>query len=143
MGKRFAILIGVAALGAAVIATPAVAFDHHFTVISKERFGRDLPGHAFRFKDRLFDPHNRSDKVGRLYGSCRRNHPGKKCHERVHLNGEIGGFGVIRFKGDLDGGPQHFAVVGGSRQFNGVAGKVIDHNTKKSGVDKIHFDLVR
>jgi len=103
MGKRFAILIGVAALGAAVLAAPAVAFDHHFTVISKERSTQPLPGHAFRFKDRLFDPHNSRDKVGRLYGSCRRKHPGKKCHLRVHLNGEIGGCD-IRFKGDLDGG---------------------------------------
>jgi len=143
MGRRLAIVIGVAALGAAVMAAPAVAFDHHFTVISKERSGHEIPGHAFRFKDRLFDPHNRSDKVGRLRGACRRNHPGKKCHMRAHLNGEIGGFGDIRFKGDLDGGPQRFAVVGGSDDFNGVGGKAIEHNTKKPGIDKIHFDLVR
>jgi hypothetical protein len=141
--RKFILAAALAALGAAVLASSAVAFDHHFTVISKEKSGHQV-GNAFRFKDKLLDPDSRHDKVGRLHGLCRFKHPGKtKCHARVHLNGEIGGFGDIRVKGDLDGGPNHLVVLGGSDDFDGVAGKMIDHNTKKPGVDRLHFDLVR
>jgi hypothetical protein len=141
--RKFILAAALAALGAAVLASSAVAFDHHFTVISKEKSGHQV-GNTFRFKDKLLDPDNRHDKVGRLHGLCRFKHPGKtKCHARVHLNGEIGGFGDLRVRGDLDGGPNHLVVLGGSADFDGVAGKLTDHNTKKHGVDRLHFDLVR
>jgi hypothetical protein len=56
---------------------------------------------------------------------------------RFHLNGEIGGYGNIRVKGDNDPGPDHLPVIGGSDDFNGVVGKL----TWEGG--KAHFDLVR
>jgi hypothetical protein len=77
-----------------------------------------------------------------------------RCHALVDLNGEIGGLGIIRVRGDLDRGPDHLVVLGGSRQFDGIAGKLTIHNmdnvgidrghiTKKRKFDRFHFDLVR
>ncbi len=137
MGKRFAIVIGVAALGAAVMAAPAVAFDHHFTVVDNVKV-KQVGAHLFLNKGKLFDPANRHDKVGRVRGLCREKPHKFKCHYRFHLNGEIGGFGNIKVKGDNDRGADHLVVIGGSRQFDGVAGKVTMH-----GEGKNHFDLVR
>jgi hypothetical protein len=140
------ILVGVlAVLGAALLATSASAFDHHFTVLGKQKSGHRAGQNAFVFKDKLLDPHNRSDMVGRLRGKCRFN-PQKrkiKCHVLVHLNGEIGGLGNLRVRGDLDRGPDHLVVLGGTRQFDGVAGKVTRHATKNKRIDKLHFDLIR
>jgi hypothetical protein len=142
--RKFMLAAVLAVLGAAVLATPASAFDHHFTVVAKPRSSHGVGHNAFVFKDRLFDPHNRHDKVGRDRGKCRSKHGNKlKCHLRVHLNGEIGGFGDIRVKGDLDSGPDHLVVTGGSDDFDGVAGKLTVHNTKKEDVLKYRFDLVR
>jgi hypothetical protein len=138
--RKFIPATAIAALGAAVVASPAFAFDHHFTVVGKGTVKQVGP-HLFQNKERLFDPNNRHDKVGRLYGPCREKPRRFKCHFVVHLNGEIGGFGDIKVKGDLDPGPDRLVVIGGSDDFNGVAGKMIAHGTKK--VDKFHFDLVR
>jgi hypothetical protein len=135
--KRFAIVIGVAALGAAVLAAPAFAFDHHFTVVGGEGGVKQVGRHLFLNKEKLFDPDNRHDKVGRDRGLCREKPHKFKCHWRFHLNGKIGGFGEIKVKGDLDRGADHLVVIGGSDDFNGVAGKVTFHGKKS------HFDLVR
>jgi hypothetical protein len=137
------ILVGVlAVLGAALLATSASAFDHHFTVLAKQKSGHRAGQNAFVFKDKLLDPHNRSDKVGRLRGKCRFKSQNRKikCHVLVRLNGEMG---KIRVRGDLDRGPDHLVVLGGSRQFDGVAGKVTRHATKNKRIDKLHFDLIR
>jgi len=138
-----AALAALAALGAAVLASPAVAFDHHFTVVKKPKSSHGVGNNAFVFKDKLVDPHNRHDKVGRDRGKCRSKHGKLKCHLRVRLNGEIGGIGYIRVKGDIDPGPDHLVVFGGTRQFDGVAGKLTIRDTKKEDVQKYHFDLVR
>ena len=64
---RKVIVLGVlAALGAALLVTPASAsFDHHFNVIAKETSAKRTGPNAFRFKDKLFDPQARRDQVGR------------------------------------------------------------------------------
>jgi hypothetical protein len=142
--RKFMLAAALAALGAAVLASPAVAFDHHFTVVAKPKSSHGVGHNAFVFRDKLFDPHNRHDRVGRDRGKCRSKHGNKvKCHLRVHLNGEIGGLGDIRARGDLDQGPDHLVVFGGTRQFDGVAGKLTIRNTKREDVQKYHFDLVR
>jgi hypothetical protein len=46
-------------------------------------------------------------------------------------------------RGDLDRGPDHLVVLGGTRQFDGVAGKVTHHATSNRRIDRLHFDLVR
>jgi len=143
--RKLILAAALAALGMAVVASPAFAIDHHFTVLTKQKSGHRVGHNGFRFKEKLLDPHNRHNKVGRDRVKCRfnpRNHK-TKCHALVHLNGEIGGLGDMRVRGDLDRGPDHLVVLGGTRQFNGVAGKVTHHSTKNRRIDKLHFDLVR
>jgi hypothetical protein len=144
---RKLIVLGVlAALGVAFLATPASAsFDHHFAVIAKAQSGRFV-GDKFRFKDRLVDPENRSDKVGRDWGWCkaRPNTRRLRCQGLIHLNGKIGGFGNIRVRGNIGRDDNRLNVVGGTKDFNGVAGKLLIHNQGRNGPrQRFHFDLTR
>jgi hypothetical protein len=133
----------VAALGVAVLATPASAiFDHHFSVISKTRSFERITQNKFRFTDVLLNPQNRSDRVGRDRGTCKRANHALRCHAREHLNGEIGGFGDILVRGDLERNDNRVNVVGGTDDFDGVAGKMIVRTLTRNK-DKLHFDLVR
>jgi len=127
----------LAALGAALFATSASAFDHHFTVRAKRISTHEAGAHAIRFKDRLVDPHNRHDPVGRDHWKCRVKRHKMKCHAFIHLNGKIGGKGAIRVRGDIQRNDDRLRVLGGSRQFKGVAGKMIFHGARR------RFDLVR
>ena len=142
---RKLIVVGVlAAVAIAVLAVPAFAsFDRHFSVISKEVSERRIQN-GFAFKDKLLDPRNRQDRVGRDRGRCRvREEAGKiRCHAVVHLNGKIGGFGDIRLSGDLGPGDRRVNVVGGTADFNGVAGKMLIRSVGRTA-DRLHFDLVR
>jgi hypothetical protein len=145
MRKRFAILIGVVGLGAAVLASSALAFDRHFTVLAKQKSFHEVGQNAFVLKDKLRDPNDRSSKVGRDRFKCREKHRNKvKCHGLIRLNGKVGGKGHIRVRGDLQPGDNHFVVTGGTRQFNGVAGKLTILPTTKPGISRRYqFDLVR
>jgi hypothetical protein len=111
--------------------------------------GTPVPGtlsqNKFKFQDQLLDPNNRRNKVGRDRFTCREKGRERiKCHVLVHLNGRIGGKGYIRVRGDIEPGDNHLVVLGGARQFNGVAGKMTTHDTKKPGLSsRYHFDLVR
>ena len=139
---RKAILAGLlAALGCAALPVPASAsFDPHFSVLFKQ-VGVHQVGNRFTFKDELFDPHNPSDRVGRDHGLCRQKKNRRlQCKFVIALNGEIGGFGYIRVNGNLGPGDSRLNVVGGSDDFNGVAGKVLLHSLP--GKDRLHFDLV-
>jgi hypothetical protein len=142
--RKFIVVGVIATLGATLLAVPASAsFDHHFTVISKETSFRDTPN-GFRFKDKLFNPRNRSDRVGRDRGECEFRRRGRRvrCHAVIHLNGDIGGFGNIKVRGGFTRNDNRLEVVGGTDDFNGVAGKMLLHERGRK-VDKLHFDLVR
>jgi hypothetical protein len=139
--RKFMLAAALAALGAAVVASPAFAFDHHFSVLGKGKSFDRISPHVFVFREKLLDPNNRSNKVGRDRAKCRAKPRKIKCRVKYHLNGKIGGFGDIQVRGDLDPGPDHLVVLGGSDDFNGVAGKVIVRTPK--GPTRIHFDLVR
>ena len=134
----------IATLGVAMLAIPASAsFDRHFSVIGKQVSGGPVGENAFRFKDKLLQPHNRANRVGRLKGICREaSQRAIRCHADVHLNGEIGGFGDLRVRGNIGRGDNRFNVVGGTGDFNGVAGKMLLHNLSPRA-DRLHFDLVR
>jgi len=144
---RKLIVIGViAALGIALFAIPASAsFDHHFRVVEKARFNVLPGGGAFRFKSKLFDPSNRDDRVGRAHGLCKiRPHQTLRCRGTYHLNGEIGGFGDIKVRGNTREDDNRLNVVGGSGDFNGVAGKFQFRNLNRRGTKAMDkFDLVR
>jgi hypothetical protein len=141
--RKFIVAGVLATLGVALLAIPASAsFDHHFSVIAKETSSHNGPN-GFRFKDKLFNPRNRDDRVGRDRGVCKFR-PGVRklrCHALVHLNGDIGGFGDIKVRGTLGRHDNRVEVVAGTDDFNGVAGKMLLHEHGK--VDRLHFDLVR
>ena len=143
---RKLIVVGVlAAVVIAVLAVPAFAsFDRHFSVISKGvSFHRTQNG--FAFKDKLLDPQNRQERVGRDRGKRKvKQGPRRfRCHAVVHLNGKIGGFGEIRLIGDLERNePNRFNVIGGTADLNGVASKALIRSAGRN-VDRVHFDLVR
>jgi hypothetical protein len=142
-------LIGVAtlaALGMALLPIPASAsFDHHFTVFEKAHFNPNPNETAFRVRGKLFDPRNRHDRVGRDRGHCTvAPHNSLRCRGTFHLNGEIGGFGDIKYRGDFGRGDIRFNVVGGSGDFKGVAGKWLFQSLNRSGTKSLnHFALVR
>ena len=103
--RKFVLAGVIATLGVAILAIPASAsFDRHFNVIEKGVSGEPVGEHAFRFKNKLVQPHNRDNRVGSDQGICREApHRKLRCRAVVHLNGEIGGFGDIRVCGDIGG----------------------------------------
>ena len=127
----------LSALGATLFATSASAFDHHFTVRAKRTLTHEAGPHTIRFKDKLVDPHDRQDRVGRDHWKCRVKRHKLECHAFIHLNGKIGGKGAIRVRGDLEHNDHRLRVLGGSRQFKGIGGKMIFHIARR------RFDLVR
>jgi hypothetical protein len=142
--RKFMVAAALAVLGAALLASSASAFDRHFNVLSEQKSFHGVGQNAFVDTDKLLDPNDRSSKVGRDRARCHVRPHGVRCHAVIHLNGKIGGFGDIRVRGDLGrGGDLRVNVVGGSGEFNGVAGKMTIHSTKYRRTDKLHFDLVR
>ena len=139
---RKLVVAGVLA-AAALLAIPAsAAFDHHFSVISRPVSGHVVGGTKFVFKEKLFDPHHRRDKVGRDWAVCKDQHHTTKCRAHIHLNGEIGGFGDIGGIGRLGPTDRRLNVAWGTRDFKEVAGKVTIHDAKGNAA-KLRFDLVR
>ena len=144
--RKFITAVTLAALGTALLPIAASAsFDRHFTVFEKAVFKPRPNGNAFRFRGKLFDRRNRSDRVGRDRGHCSVvSHSALQCRGTFHLDGEIGGFGDIKYRGNLRRGDTRLNVVGGSGDFNGVAGKFVFRSLNESGSKEIDkFDLVR
>jgi hypothetical protein len=113
-------------------------------VLAKQIAFRPAGENAFRFRERLYDPHNRHDRVGRDKARCRvltRHH--FHCHAVVFLNGEIGGQGKLKIAGDAGGGDHRLNVIGGTDDFDGVGGKFVFHHVRGTNLEKYHFDLVR
>ena len=70
--RKFVLAGVIATLGVAMLAIPASAsFDRHFNVIEKGVSGEPVGEHAFRFKNKLVQPHNRDNRVGSDQGICR------------------------------------------------------------------------
>jgi hypothetical protein len=143
--RKLIVAATLVALGVGLLAIPASAsFDHHFRVVEKARFNLLPGGEAFRVKGKLFDPSNRDNRVGRDHGLCKIRPHAVRCRGTYHLNGEIGGFGDIKVRGNIRRGDNRLKVVGGSGDFNGVAGKFVFRNLNRSGTRSMDkFDLVR
>jgi hypothetical protein len=96
--RQFILAAAIAALGAALFATSASAFDHHFTVLTKLKSIHPAGPSRFVEKEKLFDPNDHSSKVGRDRYKCHGfvNPPRVKCHGFIRLNGKVGGIGLIR-----------------------------------------------
>ena len=141
------ILAGVlTALGCAALAVPASAsFDRHFTVFEKARFHVLSNEQAFTIRGGLFDRRNHDNRVGSDRGRCKiRPHEVLRCRGIFHLNGEIGGSGHIKYRGNLRPHDSRFNVTGGSGDFNGIAGKWVFKSLNRSGTKSLNrFSLVR
>jgi hypothetical protein len=137
MARRWAIVLSViatlAALGLGLLATPASAVtEYHFSLFEKSS-NHPLTNKSFRFKGALFDPQNRDDRVGSDRGKCKSKRPlehltardALKCQGTFHLDGDIGGFGDIEYRGHIRFRPPDLTlnVVGGSDDFDGATGK--------------------
>jgi hypothetical protein len=156
MARRSAIVIGVAgvmALGVALLASPASAVtEYHFTLFEKASF-HDLTNKKFRFKGGLFDPQNRDNRVGSDHGQCKAKRPFElltprdalKCRGTAHLDGDIGGFGDIEYRGHIRARPPDSTlnVVGGSDDFAGATGTYEFRSLNRSGTKTMNeYDLV-
>ena len=136
----------LAALGSAALAVPAFgSFDHHFTVFEKARFHVLENQEVFTVRAGLYDRRNHDDRVGSDHARCKiRPHNTLKCRGVIHLNGEIGGSGDIKYRGNVSPGDTRLNVTGGSGDFNGVAGKWVFKNVNRSGSKSlIRFSLIR
>lgn len=141
--RKLVLAGGIAALGLGLLAIPASAsFDPHFMVLSKGVSAHRTSSGAEVFRDKLLEPGNRHNLIGSDHGRCTAKGHVLRCRAVAHLNGEIGGFGDIRVRGHITRHHHRLNVVGGTHDFNGVAGKmkIADFNKR---VSKLHFDLVR
>ncbi len=134
---RFIAAMAIAALGVALSASPAIAFDQHFRVHVRNSFHQHH--HVLHFTGRLFNPRpgRHHERVGRSHGRCGELRHRLRCHFVFRLNGRIGGRGHIKARGGLSHRDNKVHVVGGSGGFNGVAGKLFVHP------NHLHFDLTR
>ena len=144
---RKLILAGVlAALASAALAVPATAsFDSHFRVFENARFHLLSNEQVFTIRGGLYDPLNHDDRVGSDHGRCRvRSEFVLRCRGVIHLNGEIGGSGDIKYRGNLKKHEFRVNVTGGSGDFNGIAGKLVYEYLNKEGSKTLDtFSLVR
>jgi opacity protein-like surface antigen len=140
--RRIIPAVLAAALASAVLAAPAVAFDHHFSVLAKHtRQSGDR--HNFTIKQHLYNIRNQSQHVGDSRLDCRTKHAGKlECQGVVDLDGQVGGRGRLKINGDIERGDNKINVVGGTRNFNGVAGKLTFHS-RHGNRQRLSFDLIR
>jgi hypothetical protein len=143
--RKFLWTVAAASLAAGLLAATASAtFDPQFNVIEKQVSYHNVSGHGFSFKGKLFNPQNRADRVGRDWVRCKFNrHHRLKCRALAHLNGEIGGFGNIRVSGGVGRHDNRLNVVGGTHDFDGVAGKVLVRSLHEQHASWLHFALTR
>jgi hypothetical protein len=135
--RRIVPVAVVAVLALVVFAIPASArIDHHFSVITNQ-FASHRTHDGFAFREQLFASFNPNDQVGNDRVRCRQEASKFRCRAIVHLNGEEGGFGFIKVNGNIGHGDHRLNIVGGTDDFDGVAGKVIVHG------NHLHFHVIR
>ena len=135
--------IAAAAAAVAAIALPgnAIAFDQHFSVISKNVSDhRTADGFAFRIE--LLNTLNDRNQVGHGHGRCtfQRGHK-SRCKVVVHLDGSVGGSGDLFLKGNIGRGDKTLNVADSRGEFGGgIAGKArVDSISNR--LDLVSFDL--
>jgi hypothetical protein len=139
---RKTLIVGIVSVTAfAAISVPAFgSFASHFTVIT-DAYDTDRLDDGFRFRERIFQIDNPSNQIGNDRGRCVERPRNKfLCKVLVHLNGEVGGLGFLRLKGNIGPGDNRLNVTGGTGDFAGVAGKVNIHGPRGQIVS---FALVR
>ena len=127
--RRVILASGLAAIAALILAVPAFGISRlHFSVLAITRSQHPGPHGTFVFRDRLFFHHRR---VGHDLGRCRR-----RTRTRLHCRvvfvfppGNIKAVGRIRF-GRHGLRDNKLPIVGGTRAFNGVGGKLLIHGIR-------------
>ena len=129
--RKLLLVAAIAALGTMLIAIPASAsFDSHFTVRGHAFKLTRVGHHRLKFHVKL---RKHGARVGTGHGRCHAvNRRQARCHIHYHLNGKVGGEGVIKAVGRFGKGRERFNVTGGTGDFDGVAGKVILSHDNKS-----------
>jgi hypothetical protein len=139
---RLASIIAAVAAVAMLVPGNAIAFDHHFSVISKNVGGHQTAD-GFAFRIALLNTANDRNRVGHGHGRCvaiERTHK-LRCKVVAHFDGSIGGFGDLFLKGNLGRGDVTLNVADGRGDFGGsVAGKArVDSINNR--LDLVSFDL--
>jgi hypothetical protein len=121
-----------AALVALVFATSAAArSESQFTVIAHDTHHKQR-NHTFILKGKLLQPHNRSNVVGHFRAKFRRG---------GHINA-VFTFDNGKIKANGNQNNNKVPIVGGTRHWNGAAGKLLIRN-KKGHNAKLKFDVVQ
>ena len=120
-----AAIAAATALGVVSLAGPASArTEFDFSVISKEVAGHETQN-GFKFREQLFQIDNPSNQVGNDRVVCRQGDGNKfRCRAIVHLNGEVGGLGFLRVKGNIGRGDNRLNITAGTGDFAHAGGAV-------------------
>lgn len=146
--RKFILTATLAALGVALLASPAPAVtEYHFKLFEKQSFqgvpANPEPGERFRYTGKMFDPQNRDNRVGSDRGRCKLTRRGTFCRGTTHLDGVIGGLGDIEYRGTATRRRAAFNVVGGSGDFEGATGEVEFRELNRAGTKLMtKWDLV-
>jgi hypothetical protein len=138
--RKLAITSALAAIVAtSLVASPAGArtetrFDVYAIGVAIHRG----PDGRISFRDRLVEPANHRERVGHDKVACRFLRRGTSHCRAVFVFRN----GTVKANGLIGGRHPRLPVVGGTRAFNGAAGKVIVQNLKRRN-SLISFDLVQ
>ena len=139
--RRFVIAGALAAIGAAAIAIPASgAQSIVFHVDAVHNGSSHLNGRVLTFRSHLVRHGDRDDVIGHTKGRCRILSR-KKAHCKVvyfFRQGKVKTDGRVFFRRERERQP----VIGGTRAFNGVGGKVIVSD-ERSHVTHLTFFLIK
>jgi hypothetical protein len=141
--RRFFTAGALAALGVAALAIPASGaqlIDFHADAIHQGHSHFNQATHVLTFRNHLVSHFNHARHIGDTKGRCKIKSRAK-AHCRVVYsfpNGKVKTDGRVFFRRNRDREP----VIGGTRAFNGVAGKVIVSN-ERGHVTHLHFVLVK
>jgi hypothetical protein len=134
--RRLILATTVAAIAALVLAIPAGAVTKaHFSVAAINHSSRHTHN-GFAFTERL-RRHHRS--VGHDKVTCRTIHRSHKASCKAVF---FFAAGKIKAKGNFGRGDNRVQVTGGTRAFDGVAGKILIHNLNANKT-RLEFILVR
>jgi hypothetical protein len=139
--RRFFIAGALAALGAAALAIPASgAQSIVFHVDALHNGSSHLHGRVLTFRSHLVRHHNHRDVIGHTEGRCRiKSRTKAHCHVVYFLpGGKVKTDGRVLLNRERERQP----VIGGTRAYNGVGGKVIVSD-ERSHVTHLTFFLIK
>jgi hypothetical protein len=139
--RRFVIAGALAAIGAAAIAIPASgAQSIVFHVDAVHNGSSHLNGRVLTFRSHLVRHGDRDDVIGHTKGRCRiLSRRAAHCKVVYFLpNGKVKTDGRVLFHRERDRQP----VIGGTRAYNGVGGKVIVEDARDH-VTHLTFFLIK